>query len=131
MNPRVPFKVRFSIAIWKNGIFTNGEFHSKLNLIDGVTFPSEDNTISIWENGTWENGIWYGGTFYMGKWLTGTFYNGIVLNILWYKGHFANGIWKNGTMYEGTISGGMFENIISYNTSFGYDFEYIKEKSLT
>jgi len=108
-------------ATWKNGKFMNGEFHSKLKLVNDVSYPSDDNSKVVWENGTWENGSWYGGTFFTGDWITGTFYNGIILNITWYKGHFENGFWKNGTMHEGSISGGIFENIIANKGNFGYD----------
>jgi hypothetical protein len=108
-------------ATWENGIFKNGEFHSKLNEIDGVTLPSSNNNKVYWFNGTWENGTWYGGTFSNGTWLTGTFFSGIILNIDWKKGHFENGYWKNGTMEEGTISGGIFENITAIKANLGYD----------
>ena len=108
-------------ATWENGTFQNGEFHSVLNIVDGVEYPSVDNSKVYWFNGTWENGTWYGGTFTTGLWLTGTFYNGIILNIDWRKGYFENGFWVNGTMDEGTISGGMFLNIIATTANFGYD----------
>ena len=108
-------------ATWENGVFMNGEFHSKLNEIEGVSYPSDDNDKVHWLNGTWENGAWYGGTFHNGSWITGTFYNGIILFIIWNKGHFENGFWKNGTMIDGTISGGIFENIIATKGIFGYD----------
>ena len=108
-------------VIWENGIFNNGEFHSTLNIENGETKPSLDNSIVHWENGIWENGIWYGGTYHNGEWLSGTFLDGIILNIIWKKGHFQNGFWKNGTMESGTVSGGLFENINCINGNFGVE----------
>lgn len=108
-------------ATWENGIFKNGEFHSVLNLVDDLPYPSIDNSKVYWFNGIWENGIWYGGIFSGGTWLTGTFFNGIIYNIDWKKGHFENGLWINGTMEEGTIGGGIFLNIVANKTNLGYD----------
>lgn len=108
-------------AIWENGTFKNGEFHSKLNIINDVTFPSIDNSKSEWYDGTWENGTWYGGIFHDGTWLFGTFFNGVILNILWENGTFKNGVWKDGIMLDGNVSGGIFENIQSTKGNFGFD----------
>jgi hypothetical protein len=108
-------------ATWTYGKFTNGEFHSKLNIVEGVTYPSDDNSLVKWLDGIWYGGYWYGGVWYNGTWMNGTFYNGIILNMSWYKGHFENGFWKNGTMYDGTVSGGIFENITTVKGNFGSD----------
>ena len=121
INTRFGTDYKNSGATWENGMFLTGEFHSKLNEVEGVAYPSEDNTLVKWITGSWDNGSWYGGTWSGGTWLNGTFYNGIILDITWYKGHFENGFWKNGTMYDSTVSGGIFENIDVQEGNFGYD----------
>ena len=108
-------------ATWYDGTFSNGQFHSGLNVVDGVTKPSLDHTLSKWYGGTFTNGEWFGGCFYSGDWLTGRFYSGIIYDIVWKRGHITNCVWKNGQFIDGTISGGIFENMDVTNVSFGYD----------
>jgi hypothetical protein len=89
---------------WHNGEFINGEFHSGLNIISGVSFISTDHRKSIWENGTWYNGIWYGGTFIGGNFNNGYWLEGIFLD----NAIFNNGYWYNGFCSGATINGGNF-----------------------
>ncbi len=59
-------------AIWLNGTFTNGTFHSGDNTRHNA---------SIWYYGTFVSGNWYGGSFIMGT-FGGNFYNGV-----WFGGY--------------------------------------------
>jgi len=106
---------------WYGGTFSNGQFHSGLNVVNGVTKQSLDHSLSNWYDGTFTNGEWFGGCFHSGDWLTGRFYSGIIFDIIWKRGHITDCIWKNGQFIDGTISGGIFENMIVTDVSFGYD----------
>lgn len=100
-------------ATWQNGKFTNGEFHSMLN-IDENNNPIEslDHSLVKWYDGIFVSGSWYGGTFINGEWQNGTFYSGIIEDIIWDDGFIKNCIWLNGTFMNGTISGGVYNNML-------------------
>jgi len=108
-------------ATWYDGTFSNGQFHSGLNEVNGVVKPSIDHNLSRWYGGTFTNGEWFGGCFHNGTWETGRFYSGIIFDIVWKRGHITDCIWKNGQFIDGTISGGIYENMVVTDVSFGYD----------
>lgn len=120
-NKNIPSGISYydNTIIWKKGLFINGEFHSSLNLVDGVASESIDHSITIWSGGTFNNGTWYGGTFDDGIWKTGNFYNGIINNITWHSGQIKNCIWKKGYFIGGTISGGLFIDMKVYRGEIG------------
>lgn len=91
------------LTTWHNGQFINGEFHSGLNIISGVTSVSNNHNRSHWINGTWQNGVWYGGTHRSGSFNNGYWYEGF-----WSGGTFNNGYWINGFWLSGTINNGYF-----------------------
>ena len=68
-------------AIWQSGNFSNGEFHSYLNIdINGNTTRSLFNKYSIWNTGIF-SGIWYGGVAYAINFNSATWYGGVIEEI--------------------------------------------------
>lgn len=57
-------------AIWYQGLFTGGEFHSGDNTTQNAT---------IWYTGTFESGSFFGGTFISGNFNNSVWYNGVFL----------------------------------------------------
>lgn len=107
-------------VIWHSGDFYNGEFHSGLNIVSGVTQTSDNHNRTAWITGTWHNGTWYGGTyvdgtFNSGSWIEGFWSGGTFNNGNWY-----NGFWLNGVMNGGVIQHGLFKNIIVNHGELGY-----------
>ena len=107
-------------VIWYNGEFLNGEFHSGLNLISGITSISDNHHRTVWKNGTWYNGTWYGGTH-----VDGEFNNGYWLEGIWSGGTFNNGYWYNGFWLDGIINDGhfgygLFKNVNQKGGELGY-----------
>jgi len=105
---------------WRDGQFINGEFHSGLNIVSGITSISTNHNLSRWISGTWQNGIWYGGT-----WSGGTFNNGYWYEGYWVDGVFNNGYWYNGYWSNGVINGGnfiqgLFKNSVFNKGQLGY-----------
>ena len=98
----VPIETYKSV-IWHNGSFINGEFHSGLNIVSGITSVSNNHNRTWWLTGTWYNGSWYGGTY-----IDGIFNNGFWYEGFWSGGTFNNGYWYNGFWLNGTINGGFF-----------------------
>jgi hypothetical protein len=106
--------------IWRGGTFLNGEFHSGLNIISGVTYKSTNHNRSWWLNGTYNNGTWYGG-----RHVNGIHNNGYWLEGIWDAGTFNNGYWENGLWLSGTVNGGqfihgLFETVTYNKGKFGY-----------
>jgi hypothetical protein len=107
-------------VIWYDGQFINGEFHSGLNIISGVTSVSDNHNRTWWMAGDWYKGSWYGGTHVSGQFLNGNWYEGF-----WSGGTFNNGVWYNGFWLDGEINNGLFiqglfKNVIFLNGEFGY-----------
>ena len=100
-------------VIWYDGQFINGEFHSGLNIVSGVTTVSDNHNRTIWKNGTWVNGSWYGGTH-----VTGDFNNGYWFEGYWENGVFNNGFWWNGFWLDGIINDGFFIQGVFINVIF-------------
>ena len=105
---------------WYDGIFMNGEFHSGLNVISGITAVSDNHNRTVWLDGTWNNGTWYGGTHVAGKFNNGHWFEGF-----WSGGTFNDGYWYNGFWLSGEINGGffihgLFENMIFNGGQLGY-----------
>lgn len=110
---------------WKGGTFSNGEFHSGLNMdSSGNTYPSLNDNLTQWIDGTFNGGKWYGGHFRKGVFNNGEWYGGIFniitgstyySNCIWNNGKWYNGLWINGTFngghfYDGLWLDGTFEN---------------------
>jgi hypothetical protein len=100
------------LTTWHNGQFINGEFHSGLNVVSGITSISNNHNRSWWLGGTWQNGVWYGGTFAGGEFNNGYWFEGY-----WSGGTFNNGFWNNGFWLNGTINGGYFNQGIFKNVT--------------
>lgn len=98
---------------WRDGNFMNGEFHSGLNIVSGVTQISDNHNRTIWYDGKWVNGSWYGGTHIDGDFNNGSWYEGF-----WYGGTFNNGIWYNGFWFDGVINNGFFIQGLFKNVEF-------------
>ena len=116
-------------VVWVDGTFFNGEFHSGLNLISGVTYISNNHNRSWWVNGEWITGTWYGGTH-----MDGIFNNGYWLEGFWSGGTFNNGYWENGLWLDGTVNGGKFIhgkfNHMTYNKGqLGYQPPFVRSLS--
>ena len=107
-------------VIWHTGQFINGEFHSGLNIVSGITLVSNNHNRTWWMSGTWYNGSWYGGTHVSGDFNNGNWYEGF-----WAGGTFNNGFWYNGFWSDGIINNGFFiqgiiKNVIFNNGQLGY-----------
>lgn len=127
----------YTKCTWHNGNFNNGEFHSGLYLdSNNNTKISENNNLSVWKNGIFNNGNWFGGKFENGTWNNGKFHSGFFgqnINLnelilyngtyipapLWVNGTFYNGYWKNGTFVDGDFNSGLCENIKILGGNFG------------
>ena len=115
-----------SVVVWHDGEFINGEFHSGLNIVDGITQPSNDHTRTVWKDGVWYNGVWYGGTHEQG-----VFNNGFWFEGYWLDGIFNNGYWLNGHWSDGTTNGGFFAYGIFLTGEFkGGQFGYEPPRNL-
>jgi hypothetical protein len=117
---------------WLGGTFSNGEFHSGLNMdSSGNTYPSLNDNLSQWTKGNFNGGKWYGGHFNKGNFNNGEWYGGVFgstigstyyTNCIWNNGKWYNGLWingtfKNGHFYDGLWLDGVFENgYMSVNT---------------
>lgn len=116
-------------VIWNDGIFINGEFHSGLNIISGVTSVSNNHNRTKWISGTWLNGMWYGGTHINGNFNNGYWYEGFWSGGTFNNGYWINGYWLNGTINNGFIIQGIFKNVIVKGGQIGYQPpEVIKRK---
>jgi len=98
---------------WYDGSFINGEFHSGLNIISGITAVSDNHNRTVWLNGTFYNGTWYGGTHVAGDFNNGHWFEGF-----WSGGTFNNGYWYNGFWLSGEINGGFFIHGVFINMVF-------------
>ena len=107
----------YALCKWKNGVFNNGEFHSGLYLdANGNSTKSENQSYSVWYDGTFNNGKWYGGNFQSGTWNNGSFYAGFFgggnTDPIWNAGFWYNGYWISGSFNGGEFHSGMAKNII-------------------
>jgi hypothetical protein len=75
---------RTRMAIWKNGSFLSGQFHSVLNETDGRPVVSDDHRYSLWLTG---------------RFISGDMYGGVVRNI-----EFGPATWHGGISEEVTIT---------------------------
>ena len=98
---------------WYGGTFLNGEFHSGLNIVSGMTQTSDNHNRTWSMGGTWLNGIWYGGTH-----ADGDFNNGFWLEGCWSGGTFNNGYWSNGFWLDGVVNDGFFESGLFVDVTF-------------
>jgi len=116
---------------WESGDFLNGEFHSGLNVVSGITQISDNHNRTWWYNGTWYNGVWYGGTH-----VDGIFNNGIWYEGYWSGGTFNNGYWYNGYWEDGIVNNGFFvqgliKTVVFNAGKLGYQTpQYILDKEL-
>lgn len=108
-------------VVWIEGLFSNGEFHSGLNIVLGQTLKSTNHNRTWWVNGIWNNGAWYGGTH-----MDGIFNNGYWIEGFWSGGTFNNGYWENGFWLDGIVNGGqfvhgLFNHVIYNKGQLGYN----------
>lgn len=123
-------------ANWYNGVFSNGSFyslyHKELDETEKLNYSTDilditDNTIVNWYNGVFNNGNFYSGTIHNCEWNNGLMYDSIILNddsgFKFNNGHIYDTYCYGGVFKGGSISGGIYKNILSENTHFGYDIE--------
>ena len=108
------------LVTWHNGNFISGEFHSGLNIISGITYPSDNHNRTWWLNGKWFNGSWYGGTHVNGDFNNGNWYDGFWFGGTFNNGYWFNGFWLNGQINSGLFVQGIFKNIIFNGGQLGF-----------
>lgn len=108
-------------VIWYNGEFINGEFHSGLNIISGVTSISDNHNRTVWKNGIWYNGTWYGGTHVDGEFNNGYWFEGFWSGGTFNNGYWWNGFWLNGIVNNGYFVHGTFQNVIFNHGFLGFE----------
>ena len=127
-----------TIVTWRDGQFLNGEFHSGLNIVSGMTTVSNNHNRTWWMGGTWSNGTWYGGTHVSGNFNNGYWYEGFWQDGTFNNGYWYNGFWANGTINNGFFIQGLFKTVNFVNGQLGYqppqyllDREIIARSGLT
>jgi hypothetical protein len=120
------------LTTWYNGTFINGEFHSGLNIISGVTAVSSNHSRTWWIDGIWQNGLWYGGTHMNGDFNNGYWHDGYWSGGTFYNGYWINGFWLNGIINGGYFIQGIFKNVILNHGQIGYQMpDWLKQKQLS
>jgi len=115
-------------VIWHDGKFINGEFHSGLNLVSGITHVSDNHNRTHWRNGTWYNGSWYGGTHELGEFNNGYWFEGYWINGIFNNGYWINGFWEEGIINDGYFIQGLFKDATVYGGQLGYQSDYLRNR---
>lgn len=118
-------------TFWYDGNFINGEFHSGLKLISGVTQVSDNHNRTHWIKGTWYNGSWYGGTHKSGDFNNGYWFEGYWTGGTFNNGYWINGFWEDGIINDGFFIQGLFKYAEVNGGQLGYQTYLPKSESLT